>query len=205
MSQEHKPSIPKLGLGGKFHLWEWRLRAYLSEMGFWGYVSEGTALEVQENGHSVAARDAKCLSIVVNTLDDDIVHHVVHLSDAHSIDKKVKLLLLGNAAAEMLKINNNIAELAFQGSYHWLLNNFIKAFGEPESNFRLQRTFLATVGKVSKRYVRLSVSYPRKNEGVSALTREEFGKKIDIVMRYLVEKGVYRPTEKQNVFSVVAR
>eukprot|EP00924_Labyrinthula_sp_SR-Ha-C_P015568 augustus_masked-scaffold_4-processed-gene-3.58-mRNA-1 protein AED:1.00 eAED:1.00 QI:0/0/0/0/1/1/2/0/257 len=158
-------------------------------MGFWGYVSEGTALEVQQNGQSAAAREAKYLSIVTNTLDDDIAHHLVHLSDAHSIYKKVKLLLLGNAAAETLKIKKNIEELAFQGSYYWLSNNFIQLVGRLES--------LKATLDYKELFLQLLDKFPN--------SIAEFEKKIDTVMRYLVEKGIYRPIEKQNVFSVVAR
>eukprot|EP00924_Labyrinthula_sp_SR-Ha-C_P010638 snap_masked-scaffold_112-processed-gene-0.8-mRNA-1 protein AED:1.00 eAED:1.00 QI:0/0/0/0/1/1/2/0/119 len=117
MTSEVNYQIPHLELHGDLHLWEW--------LGCMELGLQGAALEATDH-ETVVARKTKCLTTLTNSIDNDLTVQLVHLSDAHQIYEKIRLMFLGNKTEESFKVNKQLSELKFEGSYFRLINTFIQ-------------------------------------------------------------------------------
>eukprot|EP00924_Labyrinthula_sp_SR-Ha-C_P003693 snap_masked-scaffold_3-processed-gene-2.3-mRNA-1 protein AED:1.00 eAED:1.00 QI:0/-1/0/0/-1/1/1/0/222 len=149
----------------------------------------------------------KVLTMLANSIDNNPAAHLVRLRDAHPIYKIIRLMFLGNKTAESFKVNKQLSELKFEGSYYWLINTFIQLTSKLENlgnTLDYKNLLLMLFDEFPQGMFNFSYNQKLTIEN-SVVDRLVFDQKIDAVMRYLVERGVYRPTEKPTVYSSVAQ
>ena len=148
--------IPRLVIGGQFHVWKVQIELYFRSLGFWDHVKSGTEPTIREGGPTAEQIKARCKGDLLLCLDRKLLALVIHCDSSKAILEKLAKNFTGSDLARKRTLRKKFEDWEFRGDYGAFfrnINQLVDELIELEGVYSYKDISLAILNKLPKEHV----------------------------------------------------